>query len=281
MLKIQFRSFKGVAGGGGGGGIQASVLSFDSTAIRTHGPKGGSVISKYSNKQESFNSSTLPHAADILYGNTEGIKNRLRIFHLIRLEKQHILDHTGLVSIGKKLRALNLEEKQKHLHPIQLTTQWMTNEPGASGLFMPKIGAISIKFSFNSFFDSLKDDHPLKANIIFQRSFKLLVKESGYFSKNEMGIPFFSMEISAFPFKEMNKKFAFDSLKSLLEESCNNVELNQIAIDFGDGEIFDSDDNSLSSKLYPNFKPLGRSRALYDSSSIFKGKKRFQNKAVY
>lgn len=236
----------------------SSVLSFDSTAIRTHGPKGGSVISKFgSDRQENI---SLPHAADILYGNTEGIKNRLKIFHLIRLEKQHILDHFELVSLGKRFRTSSVTPCAQS--PVQLTTQWMSTEPGTIALFMPKIGAISIKFSFEEFFDT---HSILKDNELMQRSFKLLVKEAGYFAKNADGLPYFLMEISNFPFKEMNKKFALDSLKKLVEESCTNKELHRetekIASD--DSEIF-CDKEEISSKIQADlrnpFKPLGRSR---------------------
>lgn len=40
------------------------------------------------------------HAADILYRNPEAINNRLELFHLLRLQRQHQLDKEKLSGIN-------------------------------------------------------------------------------------------------------------------------------------------------------------------------------------
>jgi len=69
---------------------------------RTRSPKFSISRAAYSRDTDfdSRNKENTPCAADVLYKNPEAIANRLRLYHLYRLQRQLHLDHRSLKSMN-------------------------------------------------------------------------------------------------------------------------------------------------------------------------------------
>lgn len=148
-----------------------------------------------------------PAAGDILYKNPEAIANRLRLFHMLRLQTQERLDHHALQAMAITYGHDLLKDEAVGKDCVRLTTCFHTCLPGVERQFDPGQGNVSVKVSLPMLAKCLPLD--------IQRLRALAQSaEATEVTQNHLTIT-----VRDFPFRSQNRLRALAIVRDLIDES--------------------------------------------------------------
>lgn len=149
----------------------------------------------------------LPAAGDVLYRNPEAIANRLRLFHMLRLQVQERLDAHSLRRMADAHRADLGDEGADGGGCVRLTTYFCAGLPGVERQFDPEQGRISVKLSLST----LAKHWPLDA-----RRLRLLVQSAESAETTQHHV---TITVRDFPFRSQNRARGLAVVRDLLKEA--------------------------------------------------------------
>lgn len=151
----------------------------------------------------------LPAAGDILYKNPEAIANRLKLFHMLRLQTQERLDQHALQSMTTTHEHDLLKDETAGKDCVRLTTYLHACLPGVERQFDPKQGRVSIKASLPMLVKRLSLDVQ-KLRVLAQSAEATKVTQN-----------YLTITVQDFPFRKQNRLRALSIVRDLIHESGN------------------------------------------------------------